>query len=146
MAGRFAIASIAGVVLTDLGDRDARVDLLDAESFKTSLTGTSKQALDFSLHTQLAARAAKGVHFGARAAQLPVERVNEIVEAIEAAMEADGSFEVVAHDEMGTGDGVLDDLTVDCVPDYAALGGKVFTRAELSNFYVKGIVFRFITL
>jgi hypothetical protein len=146
MSGRFAISSIAGVDLTDLGDRDARVDVLDGEGLKTSFTGTSKQALDFSVHTQLTARAAKGVHFGARAAQLPTERVNEIVAAIEAAMTDDESFEVVMHDESGTGSSVLHDITATVVPDYAALAGKVFTHGALSNLFVKDLVFRFITL
>jgi hypothetical protein len=82
MAGRFAIASIAGVDLTDLADRGARVDVLDGEGLKSNLTGSSKQALDFSVHTQLTARAKKGVHFGAHAAQLPNERINEVVAAI----------------------------------------------------------------
>lgn len=146
MAGRFSIASIAGVDLTDLADRDARVILLDAEGLKSSLTGASKQALDFTLHTQLSARAMKGVHFGARAAQLPVERLNAIVAAMEAAMDGDGFFEVVAVDESGTGAAVVDDISADVVPDYAAMGGAIFRRGELSNLYAKDLLFRFITL
>ncbi|MET0646970.1 MAG: hypothetical protein ABW208_10145 [Pyrinomonadaceae bacterium] len=144
MSGRYAIASIAGVALEDEFGRQAKVDVVDGEALKTTLVGRTVVALDFTTHTLLAERGPQGVHFGLHPEWLPIGLLNEIVAAMEAALEAGEDFPVVASDSLGSPK--LDDISVLAVPDFRALGdGKYFTRAQLSNDFARDILFRFIS-
>lgn len=143
MAGRFAEASVAGVSLTDAATgRGCRVDVLDGEALKGALVGSSVVALDFSVHTQLAARGAASARFGLAVKILPIARLNEVVAAMEAALAAGTDFVVTAHDQ--TAGDMADDINVRAVPDYAATRGGLYTRGALSNLYVADVTFRFI--
>lgn len=144
MAGRWAVGSIAGVSLVDSGSRNMRTDVLDGEGLKSVFVGSSVQALDFSVHTQLASHGVKGVHFGCHIALLPISKLNAVVAAIEAAATANATFAVVLAD--ATGSDKADNLSVQCVVDYQAINGKVYQRGLLSNIYVKNVVFRFISV
>lgn len=144
MAGRYAVASIAGVSLEDESGRKARVDVIDGEALKTVLTGRSVVALDWSVHTTLSERGASSVAFGLHPEWLPITLLNEVVAAMETALDAGEDFLVVASDSLG--DPKLDDISVLAVPDFQALGrGRYFTRAQLSNEFVRDILFRFIS-
>jgi hypothetical protein len=143
MAGRYAVATIAGVTLGDEFDRRCRVDVLDGEAGKTQLTGSSVVALDFTVHTQLASRGAAGVAFGLRVAWMPVSLLNEVVSAMEEALSAEDDFEVTASDSGGAP--YADNIAVRAVPDYRASSGKLYARGELSNDFVRDVVFRFIS-
>jgi hypothetical protein len=144
MAGRWAVGSIAGVSLVDSGARQMRVDVVDGEGLKSAFVGSSVQALDFTIHTQLASHGVKGVHFGAHIALLPIDKLNSIVAAIEAAAGSNATFNVTLADS--TGSDKVDNLNVNCVVDYQANNGKAFQRGALSNVYVKDVVFRFIVV
>src|SRR4051812_568322 len=128
MAGRYAIATIAGVTLGDEFGRKCRVDVLDGEAGKTQLTGSSVVALDFTVHTQLALRGAAALYFGLHPEWLPITKLNEVVAAMESALLDGNDFGVTAYDSLG--DPKVDDIDVRAVPDFRALGrGKYFTRA-----------------
>jgi len=144
MAGRWAVGSIAGVSLTDSGGRNMRVDVVDGEGLKSAFVGSSVQALDFTIHTQLANHGVKGVHFGAHIALLQISKLNSIVAAIETAAGANATFAVVLSDAIGSDK--IDNFTVNCVVDYQTLQGKVFQRGALSNVYVKDVLFRFLVV
>lgn len=144
MAGRWAVGSIAGVALTDSGSRNMRIDVVDGEELKSAFVGWSVQALDFSIHTQLANHGTKGVRFGCRIALLQISKLNSIVSAIESAAGSNSTFNVTLADASGSDK--VDNLNVSCVIDYQASNGKLFQRGALSNVYVKDVVFRFISV
>lgn len=121
-----------------------RVDVIDGEELKSVFVGSSVQALDFSVHTQLVNHGVKGVHFGVHIALLAISKLNSIVSAIEAAANSNTTFAVVLADALGTDK--VDNFTVNCVVDYQAINGKVFQRGALSNIYVKDILFRFLSV
>lgn len=144
MSGRYALASIAGVSLEDAWGRKARVDVIDGEALKTDLVGRSVVALDWSVHTILSERAERAVAFGLHPEWLPIVLLNQIVAAMEAALSGGEDFPVIASDSLGSPK--LDDISVLAVPDFRAMGGgKYFTRAQLSNDFVRDILFRFIS-
>lgn len=143
MSGRYAVASIAGVALEDEHGRKARVDVVDGEALKTVLTGRSVVALDSTVHTLIMERDVAGVRFGLHCEWLPIDLLNDIAVAMEAALQAGEDFAVTASDSLG--EPLLDDIAVNAVPDFAAMSGKYFTRAQLSNEFVRDILFRFIS-
>jgi hypothetical protein len=145
MAGRWAVGSIAGVALTDSGSRNMRVDVVDGEELKSVYVGSSVQALDFSVHTQLSNHGTKGVRFGCHIAMLAISKLNSIVTAIEAAAAGNTPFNVTLADALSS-PASLDNLNVSCVIDYQQTNGKLFQRGALSNVYVKDVVFRFISV
>lgn len=144
MAGRWAVGSIAGVSLVDSGSRNMRTDVIDGEGLKSVFVGSSVQALDFSIHTQLASHGVKGVHFGCHIALLLISKLNAVVTAIEAAATSNATFAVVLSD--ATGSDKIDNISVQCVIDYQAFSGKIFQRGAMSNLFVKDVVFRFISV
>lgn len=139
-SNRWASGSVAGVALTDSGGRDLRTDVIDAEGLHETLVGNSLESLDLTVHTQLLTRNKKGVHFGIRVAQMPVAKWSAIVTAIEAAIGAGNPFPVILTDT-----GVVDNISVKCVPDYAANGGSLVKRGGMAAGYVKDVVMRFIS-
>lgn len=143
MSGRYAIASIAGVALQDEHGRGCRVDVVDGEGLKTSVIGRTVVALDFTTHTQLAERGPSGVRFGLRVAWMPVSLLNSVTAAMQAAIGASNTFAVIASDSGAPP--LVDSINVRAVPDYQAMRGNLFTRGELSNDYVKDVLFRFIS-
>lgn len=143
MSGRYAQSTIAGVALQGPGGVNCRVDVVDGEGLKATLTGRSVVALDFSVHTQLSARTSAGVAFGLRVPWMPVALLNSVVAAMETAMLAGTSFVVTAADSLGAP--FVDDISVSAVPDFQSTAGKYFTRGEMSNGFVKDVTFRFIS-
>lgn len=141
MSNRWVSGSIAGVALTDSGGRPSRNELVDAEGFEQTLVGSSLEALDLTVHTQLIDRANKGVHFGVKVAQMPVAKRDAVVAAIEAAVSIGNVFPVVLADDSGA-----DDISVLCVPDYQANGGRVYRRGSIAAGYLKDVEFRFVSV
>ena len=141
---RYAEGSIAGEDILGPGGAASRIETVDAEGLKGSFTGTSQVALDNTVHTQLTQRGVKGVRWGVRVAFMLISNLNAIVAAMETALSEGDDFAV----EMADAGGALskaDSINVRCVPDFAALGGRPYTRGALSGDYVKDIVFRFVT-
>lgn len=139
-SNRWASGSVAGVALTDSGGRDLRTDVLDGEPFHETLVGNTTEALDLTIHTQLLLRDKKGVHFGIRVAQMPTAKWSSIVAAIEAAVGIGNPFPVVLSDT-----GVVDNISVKCVPDYGALDGRLVRRGKIAAGYVFDVVMRFVS-
>ncbi|MDQ3649697.1 MAG: hypothetical protein M3458_05330 [Acidobacteriota bacterium] len=142
MSGRYSTGSIAGVALVQNGI-NARIDVIDGEGLKGALVGSSIIALDFSVHTQVSSRGVKGTRFGVRVTYMPISLLNSIVAACEAAMGAGLDFAVILADQSGVNK--ADNINVYCVPDFAAQGGKYYTRGALSGDYVRDCQFRFVT-
>lgn len=139
-SNRWASGSVAGVALTDSGGRDLRTDVVDGEPFHETLVGTSLEALDLTVHTQLLTRNKSGVHFGIRVAQMPASKWTALMAAIEAAIGAGNTFPVILSDT-----GVADNISVKCVPDYAALDGRLLRRGKIAGGYVFDVTMRFIS-
>jgi hypothetical protein len=144
MSGRYAAGSIAEQVFQGTAGQPCRVDVLDGEGLKGTLTGSSVEALDFTVHTQLSERGAYAVHFGVRVSHLPIALLNQIVSAMETALGTGDDFAVVLADSLA-GSNKADDFNVRAVPDFAAQGGKYYTRGVLNGDFVKDVVFRFIS-
>jgi hypothetical protein len=144
MAGRYVQGSIAGVEILGPANRPSRIETVDAEGLSGTLTGTSAQALNFTVHTQLSARGVKGVHFGVRVSFLLISKLKAITAAIEDALGSGSDFAVSMADA-GSGVDKADDFNVRCVPDFQSLGGKLYTRGALSGDYVRDVTFRFIS-
>ena len=137
---RFPHVTIAEVTLQDLSGRWCRADFIDAEALKGTLVAATATALDGTVHTQWTDRARAGVRFGVRVAQLHISKLEDIVAAMETALQAGESFTVAGADTEG-----VDDLDVQAVIDYASLGGKPYTRGAFSGAYVQDVTFRFVT-
>ncbi len=144
MSGRYAQGSIAGVELVGPSNEKCRIDVLDGEALKGTLTGSSATALDFTVHTQLSARGAKSIHWGVQVSYLPIVKLNAIVAAIATAMAEDSDFSVEMADA-GASANKADDINVSCVPDFQQMKGSYYTRGRLDGEYVRDTVFRFIT-
>jgi hypothetical protein len=137
---RYADGSIAELDLVDTNSLPLCIDVLDGEALKGGAIASSVVALDQTVHTQILPTAQAGLHFGAKLYQAPISLLNDIVEAMEAAMLAGDSFEVSLSDTDG-----VDEIAVMAVIDYAALSGRAYTRGTFSGAYVRDVTFRFIS-
>jgi hypothetical protein len=137
---RFATGSIAEVALVDVSGRPVRVDIIDGEALKSIVVASCVIALDNTVHTQVSERVQAGVAFGVHVAQIPIAKVEAIVEACEAALLARETVAVVLADTEG-----VDSFDVQAVLQYQA-GGKPYTRGSFSGIYVRDIVFRFMAV
>lgn len=136
---RFAHVTIAGIALQNLSGRWCRVDFLDAEALKSTVVSTSVVALDNTVHTQWTDREHASVRFGVQVAQLHISKLDAVVAAMEAALRDGESFAVSGADANN-----VDVVDVMARLDYEALGGKPYTRGQISSGYVKDVIFRFI--
>lgn len=141
MSTRWASGSIADVDVKDAGGRDCRIDILDGEALKGAIVGDSLLALDLTVHTQILDRSGVGVHFGVKIAQMPIGVLEDIIEAIDDAIGSAMTFAVTLSDSSG-----VDSIDMFCVPDFAALGGRVYQRGGMAAGYVKDVIFRFISV
>ncbi len=137
---RFAQVTIAAVELKDLSGLWVRADFIDAEALRGDTAAASQIALDHTVHTQWSARGKAGVRFGVRVAQLPVSKLDAVVEAIEAAIQNGEGFAVTGSDM-----NEVDLIDVLAMRDDQALGGKPYTRGSFSSGYVSDVTFRFIS-
>lgn len=144
MAGRWVSGSVAGQSLTDAGGGSCRIETQDAEALKATVVGSTKTALDFSIHTQISIRGHKGIHFGIRILQIPIGKLNAVLAAMQAAVLNGVNFPVILADA-GAGADKLHDISVQARPDFDAMGGRLYTGGSLSSDYAKDVVIRFIT-
>lgn len=136
---RFAEGTIAAVSLVDTNSLPLRIDVLDGEQLKGTAIASHVTALDHTVHTQVMATTLSGIHFGCKFYQMPIALLESVLEAMETAMLAGDSFEVSLSDDDG-----IDTIAVMAVIDYAALGGKAYTRGGFSGVYVRDVTMRFI--
>lgn len=141
MSNRWASGIIAGVALNDAGGRPLRIDVLDAEPMKSLMVGNAQESLDLTVHTQILVRGLAAIHFGIHIAQAPASILQTMVDAIEDAVSGGDSFNVSMAD-----DSSVDNFNVACVPDYAAMEGRLYKRGGMAAGYVKDFVMRFITI
>lgn len=137
---RWAHITIAGVQLKDVSGVWCRAEFVDAEGLKGTVAASNQVALDFSVHTQWSDRGKAAVHFGVNVFQLPIAKIDAIIEATETAIRAGDTFVVAGADDDG-----VDDVNVRATLDYQAQGGKPYKRATFSGAYVRDVVFRFIS-
>lgn len=137
---RYATGTIAAVTLLDTNGLALRIDVLDGEALKGTAVASSVSALDHSVHTQILATTKKGIHFGCKFYQIPIAKLAAILAAMESAMLAGNSFAVSLSDSDG-----VDTIAVMAVVDYAALGGKAYTRGGFSGVYIRDVTLRFIS-
>jgi hypothetical protein len=139
MSTRWASGSIAGVDVVDLGSRPCRMDVEEAAGFRGAMVGDTLLALDLTPHTQVLNRAKIGVRFGLKIAQLPVAVLDDIVDAMDAAVAASTDFIVDVADSAGA-----DVINMRCLPDYPANGGGYYQRDSIAGGFVKGVIMRFV--
>lgn len=138
---RFAEGSIAGIDLEDTNTLPLRVDVLDGEQLKGNAAATNVTALDLTVHSQVLDTSAKaGIHFGVKLYQIPISVLDAILAAMETAILAGNTFEVLLADDDG-----VDSISVDAVIDYQALNGKPYTRGNFAGVYVRDVTLRFIS-
>lgn len=137
---RFSEGTIAEIALEDTNTLPLRIDVLDAEAFRGSMVASQIVALDLTVHTQVLPTVMSGIKFGVKFYQMPVALLSALVTAMETAMLAGESFEVTLADDDG-----VDQIAVMAQLDYAALGGRPYTRGTFSGFYVRDITMRFIS-
>lgn len=144
MSGRWSVGSIAGVAI-QTGSRACRIDVVDGEGFRNTVVSTSRQALDYSVHTQSGVRGSKFIKFKVRVEFIEIGNLNAIIAALEAAMVAVSSGVSVILSDAGSAPKV-DNFSATCLPDTESIGGKYFTRGALSNGFVKDVTFPFTTV
>lgn len=133
----YAVCEIAGVDLED-GGTPCRNFILDGHNLRLDHIGVNRFSAAGTVFTQTLA-VAVGAKFGIKSSFLPTSVIDDIVDAINAAMSAEGSFPIVASDEAQS-------ISVNVVPDYDA--GLVTYPGEqrMDARAVKDCVFRFIVV
>lgn len=131
-----AVGSIAGVALENSAAIPCKAMLLDVGNFKPTFSGNTQFAADGTPYTQILEITA-GRTFGVRIEFIPPDVLNDIVDAINAAVAAGDSFNVTLQDD-------LTSINENCIPDFAAGWLKIEAQRTHEDI-VKNIEFRFLT-
>lgn len=133
----WATAEIAGVDLED-GGSPCKNMIIDGAALRADHIGVNRWSAAGTVFTQTLS-VAVGAKFGIKSAYLPKDVIDDIVDAINAAMAAEGSFPVVAADQ-------IQSISVNVVPDYEAglISYPGEQRADARA--VKEVVFRFVVV
>ncbi|MGA9995633.1 MAG: hypothetical protein WBP93_09475 [Pyrinomonadaceae bacterium] len=137
MSDRYAVnVSIAGISLVSADAIPYRVELVDADEFLSAYGGSSIEAADGGVYTQLINVDQRAVHFGLRVPYHEAWKLAAVKAAINTALAAGESFRVTAQDDVVAVD-------VQCVPDFTA---KWITHESQSGGILKGVTYRFISV
>lgn len=137
MALGYAQGSIAGVALEDAGNTPCKVLLLDAANLKPTVIGATTYAADGTPYTQILEVTA-GAQFGVKVEFIPPDVLNNIIDAINAALTGGGSFNVDLTDDIQS---VNADVTVDFSRQWLS-----YPAQRTNENTVKDVEFRFVTV
>lgn len=133
MAIGYAEGEIAGVELAD-GSTPCKVLLTDAGNLKPSFVSATTFAADGTPYTQVL-EIATGQSFGVRVEFIPPDVLNDVIDAVNAAMLGSGSFNVTLQDDVNS-------INSNCIVD-----GNAWLKIEpqrTNESVIKGVEFRFI--
>lgn len=139
MPERFAKVKIGATWLTADGTESApaaHCQVRNEAAFANALVVSTELALDFSAHSQVAARALRGIPFAVSAPYLGEAQIASIVAELDAAL---GSLETVRV----VSDGQVP-FDVQAVP-VPGDGGALYTFESRSGGIAKGVTFNFIS-
>lgn len=109
MALGYAQGSIAGVALEDANNTPCKVLIIDAANLKPQVIGSTQYAADGTGYTQFLEVTA-GAQFGVRLEFVPPTVLNDVIDAINAALASGGTFNVTLDDDINS---INADVTVD---------------------------------
>jgi hypothetical protein len=131
----YAQGSIAGITLQDAGAIPCKVLIQDASAFRQTVAGSTQFAADGTIYTQIL-EVTTGRAFGVKVEYIPPDVLNDIIDAINAAIAGGDPFNVTLADDLTT-------INTDCIPDFAAGWIKIAEQRTHTD-VVKDVVFRFI--
>ncbi len=123
-------------VLGGVSFSGCRVELIDAQGFKSQNVGSVDYGNDGTAHVQAINRGVKGIPFGLRMVSALGTQLTSLFAAIEAAENTQSSIEIEVVD------GIFD-IDVNAVPDYSQ---EWFQYGTHSEGYYEGVTLRFISL
>jgi hypothetical protein len=132
----YAEGSIAGVDLENASGDKCKVLLLEAGNLRPTVAGSTRFAADGSTVTQYLPIIA-GRAFGVRIEFIPPDVLDDIKDAINAALEAGSGFNVSLADDVNSVD-------EDCLPDFSQ-NWLTIEPQRTHEEIIKGVTFRFIT-
>jgi hypothetical protein len=133
----YAQGSICGVPLEDASGTPCKVLLLDAANLKPAVIGATTHAADGTAYTQILEVTA-GAQFGVKIEFIPPAVLNDIIDAINAALIASGTFNVNLQDDINS---INQDVTVDFSRQWVSYPAQR-THPDV----VKDAEFRFLTV
>jgi hypothetical protein len=136
MALGYGQGSIAGVDLEDSSGTPCKVLLVDAANFKATFVSSTTFAADGTPFTQVL-EIATGQGFGVRVEYIPPDVLNDIVEAVNAAMLGSGSFNVTLADDVNS-------INSNCIVD--GNGWLKIEPQRTNESVIKGVDFRFMKI
>jgi hypothetical protein len=137
MALGYAQGSICGVDLEDANGTPCKVLLLDAANLKPQVIGATTYAADGTGYTQILEVTA-GAQFGAKIEFIPPDVLNNIIDAINAALAGGGSFNVTLQDDINS---INQDVTVDFSRQWLS-----YPAQRTNEDVVKDAEFHFVTI
>ena len=120
---------IAGVTFTG-----CRAEILDGQQFLSPLAGSVDWANDSKPHIQTFDRGVEGIQFGIQMLSQESAKIDQVFDAINAALATADTFEVEITDG-------LYDVNVNCVPDYSQ---KWFDHGKHSEGWYENTTWRFV--
>jgi hypothetical protein len=129
--------SIAGVELENDGGDPCKVLLVDAGNFRQSVAASTQFAADGTPFTQLLP-ITSGRAFGVQIAYIPTEVLDDVIEAVNAAVEAGNAFNVSLADQLTT-------INHQCLPDFSTNWVKIPAQ-RIHPEMVKDVELRFIAI
>jgi hypothetical protein len=137
MALGYAQGSIAGVDLEDASGTPCKVLILDGANLKPAVIGSTTHAADGTAYHQILEVTA-GAQFGVKVEFIPPTVLNQIVDAINAALAGGGTFNVDLTDDIQS---INQDVTVDFSRQWVS-----YPPQRTNENTVKDVEFRFLTI
>lgn len=137
MALGYAQGEICGVALEDANNTPCKVLLLDAANLKPAVIGQTTHAADGTAYHQILEVTA-GAQFGVKVEFVPPDVLNNIIDAINAALIGGGTFNVTLEDDINS---INQDVTVDFSRQWVSYPAQR-THPDV----VKDVEFRFLTV
>jgi len=135
----FATGSVAGVALEDGNSTPCRALILDGANTKITATGSNQFAASGRVYTQaFEPENGAGAAFGVRIEFLPPDVLNDILEAIMAAIAAGDSFNVTLEDDIHS-------ISADCTLDFSQKAID-YPAQRTNETTVRDLTLRFITV
>lgn len=131
MARWATFCEIGGVSFTG-----CRVEVIDADPFLSTYSGSVDWANDGTPHVQVVNRGERGIQFGLKMVSAEQTKLDNVFSAIQTAEGTQSSIVVAVTDG-------LFDINVDATPDYSQ---KWFQFDKHSEGWYEGVILRFISI
>lgn len=128
------------VVIAGVDFTGCRAEVLDGDGFVSNVAGSVDWGNDFSPSIQVFDREKKGIAFGLQFGTMAIDKLNDTIDAIQAAAALQTGFRVQVEEGLFSDERAID---VDAVVDY---NQRWLTKGPHSEGYIEGVTLRFITL